>query len=330
MRKIETALARFRLAVQGDRAGSGGPLGIDMFAYKVSGAPMKTLILWTVGLVLLAFSLPVQAQGRGGVMMKALDADGDGKLSAKEIANAVTALRYLDDDGDGVLSKRELGFRSRFGGMGDYGDFGNWGGRGRRGGRGSKAGEGKLLKPAEVEFKDGTDTIHDRKTFKALTYKQGMVMPHLKGREFVKFQIEDAKTDNPKLYFINTETHPTHIGFMRKIGKGRAFGGMRGALVHHPFLMAPNGNPGLYTFEFELEDTFEFERMKFAYDLLVAHSPLLKGRLAYHPLGRAMGLYTKEKAQYKAAALPVFSRRISMGTSVICPSTWRSPSAACA
>ena len=136
---------------------------------------MKTLILWTVGLALLAFSLPVQAQGRGGVMMKALDADGDGKLSAKEIANAVTALRYLDDDGDGVLSKRELGFRSRFGGMGDmgdYGDFGNWGGRGRRGGRGSKAGEGKLLKPAEVEFKDGTDTIHDRKTFKALTYKQ--------------------------------------------------------------------------------------------------------------------------------------------------------------
>ena len=76
---------------------------------------MKTLIFCTVGLASLAFALPVQAQGRGGVIMKALDADGDGELSAREIANAATAVRYLDDDGDGVLSRSELGSGRRSG-----------------------------------------------------------------------------------------------------------------------------------------------------------------------------------------------------------------------
>ena len=40
--------------------------------------------------------------------MKVLDADGDGTLSAEEIANAPTALLTLDQDGDGALSVEEL------------------------------------------------------------------------------------------------------------------------------------------------------------------------------------------------------------------------------
>jgi Ca2+-binding EF-hand superfamily protein len=40
--------------------------------------------------------------------MQALDADGDGALSAEEIDNAPKALRTLDKDGDGTLSESEL------------------------------------------------------------------------------------------------------------------------------------------------------------------------------------------------------------------------------
>jgi Ca2+-binding EF-hand superfamily protein len=40
--------------------------------------------------------------------MKVLDADGDGALSAEEIANASIALLTLDQDGDGALSTEEL------------------------------------------------------------------------------------------------------------------------------------------------------------------------------------------------------------------------------
>jgi Ca2+-binding EF-hand superfamily protein len=41
-------------------------------------------------------------------IMQALDADGDGELSAKEIENATAALKTLDKDNDGKLTREEL------------------------------------------------------------------------------------------------------------------------------------------------------------------------------------------------------------------------------
>jgi len=55
--------------------------------------------------------------------MMAIDADGDGEISAKEIENAAAALKALDKDKDGKLSGEEL--RPAFGGPG--------GGRGQGG-----------------------------------------------------------------------------------------------------------------------------------------------------------------------------------------------------
>lgn len=53
-------------------------------------------------------------------LMVALDADKDGELSSKEIANAVAALKKLDKDKDGKLSREEL--RPRFDGRGGPGE----------------------------------------------------------------------------------------------------------------------------------------------------------------------------------------------------------------
>lgn len=61
---------------------------------------------------------PPMKSGKGGrkglpppppfVLMKALDADGDGVISAEEIANAPAALKALDKNGDGKLTPDEL------------------------------------------------------------------------------------------------------------------------------------------------------------------------------------------------------------------------------
>lgn len=59
-------------------------------------------------------------------LMSALDANKDGKLSAEEIANAVTALKTLDKNNDGVLEATELApSRPQRGGGG--GGRGGWG-----------------------------------------------------------------------------------------------------------------------------------------------------------------------------------------------------------
>ena len=160
----------------------------------------------------------------------------------------------------------------------------------RRGGfggrRGSREPTGPRLNPEQVAFKDGAATIPDRETFEKLSYQGTDVRidTQLTGIEFVKFQIERTHTQNPQLYFMNTETHRSHGSFMRSAGLGRGQGQMRGVLSYRPLFTAPNGEPGVYTFEFNPNDAFPFEEIKLAHDLLVAKMPILKNRLGYCPL----------------------------------------------
>ena len=64
-------------------------------------------------------------------VMQALDADQDGELSAKEIENAVAALKTLDKNKDGKLTEDELRPNFPEGGRGFGGRGpGGFGGRG--------------------------------------------------------------------------------------------------------------------------------------------------------------------------------------------------------
>ena len=71
---------------------------------------------WALGagsLCVAAYLSVAEAQGPGGrggrlasPLMQALDADGDGELSAKEIENATAALNTLDKDKKGMHSRQ--------------------------------------------------------------------------------------------------------------------------------------------------------------------------------------------------------------------------------
>ena len=180
------------------------------------------------------------------------------------------------------------------------------GGFGRR--RGSREPSGPRLDPEQVEFKDGAATIPDRETFEKLSYQgtEVRIDTQLTGIEFVKFQIERTHTQSPQLYFMNTETHRSHGSFMGAAGLGRGQGQMRGVLSYRPLFTSPNGEPGVYTFEFNPNDAFPFEEIKLAHDLLVSKMPILKNRLGYCPLWGAIGIYNREKARYDAAEFPVY------------------------
>lgn len=71
----------------------------------------------------------------------ALDANGDGVIDAKELANAVAALKKLDRNGDGRLTEDEYRpVRPQGGGQGGQGGQGGFGGQ--RGGPGQGGGPG--------------------------------------------------------------------------------------------------------------------------------------------------------------------------------------------
>lgn len=69
----------------------------------------------------------------GGPLMVALDANKDGILDEKEIANASAALKTLDKNGDGKLTQEELRPQRPAGGQGGPGGQGGEGQRPRRG-----------------------------------------------------------------------------------------------------------------------------------------------------------------------------------------------------
>ena len=104
----------------------------------------------------------------------------------------------------GMSQPQRQGGRSRFGGPGFAGENSS----------------GTKLKPSELEFKDGVASIPDHATYHKLSYRgpEVMIDTFLANLEFVKFTIDDANTDDPQLYFINTKTHRAHMMFARAAG----------------------------------------------------------------------------------------------------------------
>ena len=264
-----------------------------------------------------AFTMQAQPSGAGGrgpggmiiPVMAALDEDKDGVISASEIQNAEKSLTALDKNGDGKIDNNEL--RPSFGSPGGRSSSKGRGGsrRGDRAGRDGRGGEPRIerIPPEQLEFNDGVGAVPDLATYNKLSYQgpQVMVDTHLADWKFVKFQIEDVGKGEPVLYFVNTKTHRGHPMFMRKIGIDRGDGSMRGVLVYRPLKKAPNGEPGMFTFEYEPNDRYPFDRIKLSYEMLTRHMPYLEGRLGYYPMPRARPVYFEEKMLYDAAEFPV-------------------------
>ena len=160
---------------------------------------------------------------------------------------------------------------------------------------------------ASVDVINGTVAIPDRETFERLSYQgQEVVIDlHLADLKFVKFFLFHMDTDQPAVYFVNTVTHRAHLYFAWAVDISLLHA-MRGEIVYHPNVTAPDGSLGVYRFEFEPNDGYPFEVVQYAYDVLAASMPLLEKNLAYYPMPlRALPLYNTEKTQYDASRVKI-------------------------
>ncbi len=262
--------------------------------------------------------------GRGGFpqpppppVLAALDTNKDGEISAKELQNAPAALRTLDKNQDGEVAGTELrpqggpGGSARGGfGPGGFGPggFGPGGGPGRGGF--NSGGSGERLAPTELPFRDGVAAIPDLATYHKLAYRGEDLRADtfLIDLEFVKFTLDGASTEKRQLYFINTKTHRAHHQFAQAAGLARRGSDqMKGVLVYRPMLNSPNGEPGLFTFEFEPFDSYEHSMVRLCLDELLKKMPMLDGRIGYYPRGsRALARYDADRDLYKRAGPPVY------------------------
>ena len=131
-----------------------------------------------------------------------------------------------------------------------------------------------------IDLNNGTVAIPDRETFERLSYQgqEVLIDLHLADLEFVKFFLFHMDTDQPAVYFMNTGTHRAHLFFARAVDLSLRHE-MRGEIVYHPNVTAPDGSLGVYRFEFEPDDGYAFEDVQYAHDVLAASMPLLAARL---------------------------------------------------
>ncbi|NKB66277.1 MAG: hypothetical protein GKR89_04380 [Candidatus Latescibacteria bacterium] len=163
-----------------------------------------------------------------------------------------------------------------------------------------------------IEFKDGVAAIHNRQMFRDLSY-QGLdvlIDTHLEDLEFVKFYIVDADSTHPQVYFMNTDNHRAHGQFGRAIGLGGGFrgapGSMRGEIIYHPFLTGPNGEAGVYRYEYQPNDSYSFAAVQRIHEIMATNMPFLRNNLMYYPMpNAALPRYHTEKALYDASRVQI-------------------------
>ena len=157
-----------------------------------------------------------------------------------------------------------------------------------------------LNRVPEVEFRHGNVAIPDRETFEGLSYQGAIVQNdlHLQDLEFVKFFLLYMSTSRPVVYFMNTVTHRMHQRFLGAIETDLSQS-MRGEIIYHPNVIAPDGSLGVYCFEFQRHESYPFNAVQYAYEVLAASMPLLENNLAYYPMPLyALPRYLSEQAQY--------------------------------
>ncbi len=173
-------------------------------------------------------------------------------------------------------------------------------------------------RPEELDPEDGVATIPSREAYERLSYQGDAGRDaYLNDIQFVKFQLENAGSDKAQLYFMNTKRYRAHPRFMqaigiRRFGRGRSGGNsgpgrqMRGAIAYHPRVRAPDGSAGVYTYDFQPNDSFPLELLEFCQRLILEKAPFLKGKLVYHPLRGGLEPYEREKEKYAEAKITVY------------------------
>ena len=173
--------------------------------------------------------------------------------------------------------------------------------RGDRGGS-----DGPATEPGDLDIADGVGEIPDHETFDTLSYKgtEVGIDGYLANRRYVKFIIVDPGTEETRLYFMNTKRHKAHPRFMSQFGLSRD-GAVRGAITHLPRAEAPDGERGLYIFDFQPNSDYRFEEIRTFQRDLVRFMPVLRGRIAFHPLPGNMQTYRSEQDLYENSEVEV-------------------------
>ncbi len=155
--------------------------------------------------------------------------------------------------------------------------------------------------------------LDSHETFQAFSDQQDFgtnAFEVLDGLEHVKFMILGEFGTNPSIYFIDSTSPKWHLALLRELRElgepeGHLLVAMKGNLVYHPNVIAPDGSLGMYRFSYNI-GTGGFSRTVNLHQLLASAMPFLENNLAYYPqTERELLYYGREKAQYDTSRVNI-------------------------
>jgi hypothetical protein len=169
--------------------------------------------------------------------------------------------------------------------------------------------------PAVGNYLQDIDT---RESFEAIAARSSV--PGAIGIHEVKFVIMDINSDEPKLYFMNTNKFEYHYNFVNQVlgtySNTSTFNNdtyffderknIAGTILAHDNYHAPSGEQGLYTVEFWPTDPVSPLLTTKTYSLINAHFSAAANKLAHYPASDTqLTIYNDNQSVFEANNVPV-------------------------
>ena len=145
------------------------------------------------------------------------------------------------------------------------------------------------LNPGSVDSRHGSVLVDNWGDFDAVFVSN-----------FTKYVVKDFGTDQPELYFVNSNRHTLHHSFIEAAGIG-SDDIMNGRLFYRPDLTSPDGHQGFFYYEIKSVYDPSFETVDKTLALLAASFSLTDDDLFFHIDNDVLQHFQEDLSRYEAS-----------------------------
>lgn len=168
--------------------------------------------------------------------------------------------------------------------------------------------QGPLNAADSVSLHNGLVNLNTESAFHDVAISQNNTpwLTYLDGKEFLKFIILDFDTDEPKVYFMNSNTHNLHADFAAYLGVDHLAPSVKkGHIIYHSNVFAANGTLGVYGFNYSNNESHPFEIAQRTHELLALNMPFLTNNLSYYVTENIEAQFELDAELYEDSRVPI-------------------------
>lgn len=129
---------------------------------------------------------------------------------------------------------------------------------------------------------------------------------YLNNVEYTKFMILDFYTDEPKVFFINSNTYNLHEDFANYLGVDNLAPSIeKGQILYNPSVLSNNGTLGCFAFNFSNNETKDFAVIQRTHELLATNMTFIENNLSYFITSNNETDYQNNISLYQNSRVPV-------------------------